>query len=119
MMRDLSFPKARRLTSAAEFARVREHGRKIRGTTMSIAFLQNDDGNGLRAGFITSRKVGGAVTRNRVRRRLRDIVRHQQHAVAEGIWLVVIASPAAANTSYAALKAEWLRLARRASILAP
>ena len=70
-----------------------------------------------RAGFITSGRVGGAVIRNRVRRRLREIVRRQQHELRQGICFVIIARHEAATASYGALKDEWLRLARRASIL--
>ncbi|HZJ39148.1 MAG TPA: ribonuclease P protein component, partial [Chthoniobacterales bacterium] len=62
---------------------------------------------------------GGAVVRNRVRRRLRDIVRTQQTRLRSGIWLVVVARPYAANATYQQLRDEWLRLAERASILAP
>ncbi len=71
------------------------------------------------AGFVTSKRVGGAVVRNRVRRRLREIVRRHQHALRRGIWLVVIARPPAARATYRALEDEWLRLAKRAFILAP
>jgi len=118
MPRDLSFPKARRLTRAAEFERVRKEGRVTRGPLFSIAVLSAADGMA-RAGFITSRKVGGAVARNRVRRRLREIVRHHQNEIVDGTWIVMIASARAASATYSALKAEWLRLAVRASILAP
>jgi ribonuclease P protein component len=57
--------------------------------------------------------------RNRVRRRLREIVRRHQHELLAGLWLVIVARPAAAGASSAALEEEWLRLARRASILRP
>ena len=73
----------------------------------------------MRAGFITSRRVGGAVTRNRIRRRLREIVRHHQHELVGNSWIVLIASRRAADATYQALEDEWLRLAKRASILAP
>jgi ribonuclease P protein component len=118
MPRALSFPKTKRLTHAAEFERVRKEGRVTRGPLFSIAVL-SVAGETTRAGFITSRKVGGAVKRNRVRRRLRDIVRRHQNELVDGIWVVTIASVRAARVSYAALEAEWLRLAARASILAP
>lgn len=94
---------------------MRSLGRKIRGELMSLGVLV--DLAETRAGFITSRKIGGAVARNRVRRRLRDIVRRHQHEIANGTWLVVIASPNAARSTSAELEAEWLRLAKRASIL--
>ena len=61
--------------------------------------------------------VGGAVVRNRVRRRLREIVRRHQHELRQGVWFVIIARYEAATASYDALEDEWLRLARRASIL--
>jgi ribonuclease P protein component len=57
------------------------------------------------------------VLRNRVRRRLREIVRRDQHGLRKGIWLVVIARPGAAEADCAALKKEWRRLARRAEVL--
>ncbi|MEP6956275.1 MAG: ribonuclease P protein component, partial [Chthoniobacterales bacterium] len=58
-------------------------------------------------------RVGSAVVRNRVRRRLREIVRHHQRAIRGDIWIVTIARPAAARATYAALEHEWLRLTRR------
>jgi ribonuclease P protein component len=119
MPRDLSFPKSRRLTRAAEFECVRKDGRVTRGGLISLGVLLTNAGEGMRAGFITSRKVGGAVVRNRVRRRLREIVRRHQHELADNAWIVTIASPRAARSSHHALEDEWLRLAKRASILAP
>ena len=118
MARDLSFPKAKRLTRPAEFDRVRKEGRTLRGHLISIGVLPRV-GKTFRAGFITSRKVGGAVERNRVRRQLREIVRKHQHEIVDLVWIVTIASPRAARATYRALEAEWLRLAMRASILAP
>ena len=89
-----------------------------RGRTLVLGVLAREQEK-FRAGFVTSKRIGGAVVRNRVRRRLRDIVRTEQRRLREGFWLVVIARPAAARASYDALKDEWLRLAERASILAP
>jgi len=70
-----------------------------------------------RAGFVTSRRLGGAVVRNRLRRRLREIVRRHQAELRQGFWFVIVARYEAATASYGALEDEWLRLARRASIL--
>jgi ribonuclease P protein component len=76
-----------------------------------------DNSGPWRAGFVTSARVGGAVVRNRVRRRLREIVRRHQHELRQGVWFVIIARYEVATASYDALEDEWLRLARRASIL--
>jgi ribonuclease P protein component len=116
---DLSFPKTARLVRPVEFARVKSEGIAQRGQTLVLGVLAQGDEKSFRAGFVTSKRIGGAVVRNRVRRRLRDIVRTEQGRLREGIWFVVIARPAAASASYGALKDEWLRLAERASILAP
>jgi ribonuclease P protein component len=84
-----------------------------------LGVLETPEQTEFRAGFVTSKRIGGAVIRNRVRRRLREIVRRHQHEVRPGIWLVVIARPPAARATYAALEDEYLRLAKRTSILAP
>jgi len=102
-----------------EFAQVKAEGVAHRGRTLVLGVLAREQEKLFRAGFVTSKRIGGAVVRNRVRRRLRDIVRTEQRRLREGFWLVVIARPAAARASYDALKDEWLRLAERASILAP
>ena len=86
---------------------------------LTLGVLPTNDEKSFRIGFITSTRIGGAVVRNRLRRRLREIVRVEQARITGGIWCVVIARPAAARTSYRALKDEWLHLAERASILAP
>ena len=80
--------------------------------------LQKEE-KAFRAGFITTKRLGGAVVRNRVRRRLRDVVRTGQGRLRAGVWIVLVARPAAARAGYQELKDEWLRLAERASILAP
>ena len=113
-----SFPKTRRLTRTSDFDRVKEAGHAERGKFIVLAALAVQNSGVSRAGFITSGRLGSAVVRNRVRRRLREIVRKHQHDLREDFWVVVIARPGATNASYRALEDEWLRLAKRASILA-
>ena len=115
--KNLSLPKRRRLMRPSEFRSVKDGGRIQRGRLILLSSLS---GQGeFRAGFVTSRRIGGAVVRNRVRRRLREIVRKYQHEIVDGTWVVTIALPPASRATSAALEDEWLRLARRASILAP
>ena len=117
--RPLSFPKNRRLTASSEFELVRKEGCTQRGKLLVLGVLASSANAGFRAGFVTSRKTGGAVLRNRVRRRLREIVRKHQHEIADPVWVVTIARTDAVRATYRQLEDEWLRLARRASILAP
>jgi len=111
------FPAVRRLKLSREFERVRKEGRAVRGGLLILSVLPVDGEKRFRVGLITSRSVGEAVARNRVRRRLREIVRRNQKALKGGIWFVVIARRSAAQTDSVALEAEWLHLAQRAGIL--
>ena len=117
--KELSFPKTKRLTLSSEFARVKGQGTTERGRYLVLGAARVKEEKLFRAGFITPKHIGTAVVRNRVRRRLRDIVRTQQSRLRFGIWFVVVARPYAVNATHAQLKDEWLRLAERASILAP
>jgi ribonuclease P protein component len=113
-----TFPKSRRLIQSAEFEHVKKNGRVHRGRLLLIGVVSSNDAGPFRAGFITSRALGSAVVRNRVRRYLREIVRKHQREIVDGLWIVTIAGVSAARVTYEQLEAEWLRLARRASILA-
>jgi ribonuclease P protein component len=72
-----------------------------------VAWLQDDVATGAppRVAFAVGRRVGGAVERNAVRRRLRAIAR--EAALPAGTWLVR-AGPGAAGASYAELS-SWVR----------
>lgn len=115
---DLSFSKTKRLRRPEEFARVQAEGTTHRGRALVLGVLTTEKEKSFRAGVVTSKRIGDAVVRNRVRRRLREIIRTEQKKMRKGVWCVLIARPAAAQTSYRALKDEWLHLAERASILA-
>jgi ribonuclease P protein component len=66
-----------------------------------------------RVGFVVSRAVGSAVTRNRVKRRLRHLMRERVVGLDEGSVLVVRALPAAAAATYADLGTELDRCLAR------
>jgi ribonuclease P protein component len=112
-----SFSKSRRLTHASEYERVKRDGLVRHGKLLTLSATVVENSGLCRVGFVTSRRLGSAVVRNRVRRRLREIVRQHQHDLRQDSWMVLIAKRDAANASYRALEDEWLRLARRASIL--
>lgn len=68
----------------------------------------------MRAGIVVSKKVGNAVTRNRVRRRLREILRRLHLPSAD---LMVIARPEAAAADYGTLARDLLRALEKSGML--
>jgi ribonuclease P protein component len=67
---------------------------------------------GVRFGLTVSKRVGNAVTRNKVKRRMRDILRHHKTVLGD-LDVVWIARAEAASASHASLKCEVLELMRR------
>jgi ribonuclease P protein component len=112
----LRFPKSARLFRAAEFQRMKREGVSFHGKFMVLSVLKDLPAPEVRVGLITSRRVGGAVVRNRVRRRLREMVRVARPQIRPGTWVTVIARQAAAEATWQKLTAEWQTLARRSSI---
>lgn len=72
----------------------------------------------VRVGFVVSKAVGPAVTRNRVKRRLRHLMRERVAGLADGSLLVVRAQPAAAGATYADLGEELDRCLARVLVKA-
>jgi ribonuclease P protein component len=81
---------------------VRE-GRRVRSGPVVVHSLSTGEATDPRAGFVVSRKVGHAVVRNSVRRRLREQTRTRLSAVPPGTLLLVRALPDAAGASSVAL----------------
>ncbi|MBL7496741.1 ribonuclease P protein component [Frankia sp. CNm7] len=96
-------PARSRVSSREEHARVGRRGRRFTCPPLVVHALSTDEPGPARAGFVVSRKVGTAVTRNRVRRRLREQARSRLASVPPGTLLVIRALPAAADASSAEL----------------
>ena len=70
-----------------------------------------------RVGITVSKKLGHAVVRNRVRRRLREVYRLNEAKFQPGWDIVVVARTKAINASFQTLTNNYLSLARKAGIL--
>ncbi len=112
----MRFPKSLRIRRSADFKRVREKGEAYRGKHLILGVLRDPDGGAFRVGFITTRRLGNAVVRNRVRRRLRTIVREVGERIRPALLLVTVAKPRAAEAEYDVLRREWKWLGHRAKI---
>ena len=111
----MRFSSARRLRTSSEFGRVRAEGATFPGRYVVLSVLRTGEDLPWRVGIITSRKVGGAVQRNLVRRRLREILRPSP--LPGGLWLVVIARWRAAEATFEELEQDCQKVARRAGLL--
>lgn len=92
-------PKAHRLTHSRDFVRVRRQGRSA-GSSVAALYVLPVRPPQVRVGFSVSKRVGKATMRNRVKRLLREAVRHQLDTICPGQHLVFVARPAAAGKSY-------------------
>lgn len=72
-----------------------------------------------RLGIITSRRLGGAVVRTLVRRRIRGVIHRTGDRIAIPHWLVIVARSAAAEASSEQLEKEWKWLMHRVPLVPP
>jgi len=88
-----------RLRRNRDFQRVRCHGTSHASPIMVLAFLRNElDYN--RFGFVVSKRLGKAVQRNRLKRRMREATRLRMNQIKPGYDLVVIARTRINQASY-------------------
>jgi ribonuclease P protein component len=90
------FSKSQRLLRHADFERVYKQGRRHFAAHLTVFYLERtgettDGGVGSRVGFTVSKALGGAVQRNRMKRRLREAVRLQ--AVPAGVNADIVINP--------------------------
>jgi ribonuclease P protein component len=108
----LSRAKSTRLTDSPEFERVYRQGAAYRGSLFSVHAFPNEIGTP-RLGLSVSRKVGNAVTRNTVRRRLKEVFYSALPEIPDDLDLVVSARPAAAEADFSELDEEFARSLRK------
>jgi ribonuclease P protein component len=107
-------PRARRVRKRSEYLAIQGAGRRVVGAhyiVMARAAAGADAEP--RFGITVSRKVGGAVSRNRVKRWVRESCRRIQRDFPCGLDLVVVARPSAATAGYEPTARELASLARR------
>ncbi len=111
-----AFPRDERLTRRAEFLRIYREGEKHVGRAF-VLYALHCPGQGRKIGFTVSRKVGKAVTRNRVKRVMREVYRRHRPELAQGVHIVAVARPAAARLSYQEAWAALHSLLRQGGLI--
>jgi ribonuclease P protein component len=106
-------PRSERIRKRSIYQRVQTTGRKIQTDHFIVFALPNDTASAARLGVTVSRKVGGAVTRNRVKRLVREAFRRQKALFPRGLEVVLIAKKQAAEVEYEQVCREIERLCKR------
>lgn len=100
--------KENRLSTNFEFNVTRKHGEKISRSLFDLYFLQPYNYQGpVKIGLVVSNKLAkNAVTRNRIKRIFREIVRQKIDQIPQNIWLVIHPTRKALKENYEKISSE-------------
>jgi ribonuclease P protein component len=93
-----------RIRDRATFVALRRSNQRVRRGPITVTWAPGDPAEPPRVAYAIGKHVGGATVRNRIRRRLRAIVRDLERPLEPGAWLIG-AAPEVAKLSYGELKA--------------
>ena len=107
------FPRSSKLLRHADFQRVYKQERRHFAAHMTVFYLRRGDGDeigpGPRVGLTVGRVLGGAVERNRIKRRLREAVRYNLASLALAVDVVMNPKKSALTAEFSVLKDEVAR----------
>lgn len=113
----LRFPRARRLTETRDFNRLKVEGRRMAHGSLILNWVDLAPDASSRLGVVTSKKIGHAVIRNRVRRLLRESFRLHQHQLAKPVDLILVARPSIAQKNFSQVQTDFMTGLKRAGLL--
>ncbi|MDI9486206.1 MAG: ribonuclease P protein component [Bacillota bacterium] len=105
-----------RLKSPREFSSVYKQGKPYFGKYVVVSVLPTDK-NVARVGFAVGKKVGKAVTRNKIKRRLRAIMHDQCTGISPGYDVIVGAKQKSVTASFTDLERDLCRVLKNSGIL--
>ncbi|HEY2497023.1 MAG TPA: ribonuclease P protein component [Candidatus Angelobacter sp.] len=100
------FPREARLLKHSDFQAVYQKGRKHFSSNMTAFYCECDRPAGPRVGFTVGKVLGGAVVRNRIRRRMRAVVRRHLSELARPVDLVLHPRKSVLTLKFIQLDAE-------------
>ncbi len=115
----MALPRAQRVRRTSDFGRVRQLGSSWTGRLLIIAVLPLPDEPQAKFGFTVTKRIGNAVVRNKIRRRLASIAGSFAPQINVPHLIVTIPRHGAAKAEFEAIKTEWSKLARRAGLIPP
>lgn len=106
-------PRECRLLSRADYDAVYREGRRVASREFTV-FFRGNAREVSRFGWSIKRALGGAVVRNRMRRRLREIIRLHRQEIGKGWDFVIHPRSSVARAKFGALEAELVKLLQSA-----
>ena len=106
----MRFRPAERIRRRAEFKQIYDRGLKVHSRYTTVFFLANALGVG-RLGIAATRKIGGAVERNRAKRLIREVFRRNK--LAPGLDVVVVPKRELLDASLSTLETDYRNLVAR------
>ena len=106
------FPRSIRIVRSSDYQALYKTGYKIHSSHF-VLFSRRNALEHPRLGITASRKVGGAVVRNRVKRLFREIFRRSLDQIPNRFDMVINAKSCCGNTQYEDLKAEFLAAVKK------
>ncbi|MBO2531282.1 ribonuclease P protein component [Planifilum fulgidum] len=106
-----------RLRRRNDFRRVFRAGSSTANRQFVVYSLRRLDDGPVRIGVSVSRKVGKAVTRNRVKRLVKEVLRQKIESLPEGTDLVIIARAPAATMNYHQVKSSLRHVMSKGKLL--
>jgi ribonuclease P protein component len=106
-----------RIEQSGEFTRIRQQGQRVVVGCLIANWQRLPDGAKPKLGVVTSKKIGGAVQRNRARRLLRESFRQHQYELAQPVEIILIARNSIAGRAFAEVEKDYLTALRRAGLL--
>lgn len=97
-------PKRNRLRKGTSFKNIYKKGRRLSNPYFTLFYLQNHKIEHPQIGIVVSNKVGKATVRNKVKRRIREIIQSELKNIPNNLQILVLTKPKISSLNFQELK---------------
>ncbi|MFD0716178.1 ribonuclease P protein component [Paenibacillus sp. GCM10027626] len=106
-----------RLRKREDFSRIYRHGKSFANGQFVVYWSRQPKAEPFRLGVSASKKIGNAVVRNRMRRLVKEIIRHQADRITDQLDIIIIVRKAAVGMKMKELERSMLHVLKRSGLL--